>query len=181
MKVKIVMILFSLILLIFGSGITYSLFNSRTNMNNNEQNIAKFVFNTERYDELQFPLIDLNPGDNEEYDFSVSNSDSGVLSNVSIGYQMIIKTYHFVPTIVELYKINDEIEELIMTCDETYPRNDENELMCESPIQELGYSNEELDNYKIKINFPSEYNDALYSDLVDYLNIEIKSWQKTEE
>ena len=106
---------------------------------------------------------------------------SGLLSNVSVEYQMIIKTYHFVPLLIELYKLDGETEELILTCDETYTRNLDNELICNSPIQEMSHSLEKLDNYKIKIEFPEEYNDAMYAGLVDYINIEIKSWQKMEE
>jgi hypothetical protein len=44
----------------------------------------------------------------------------------------------------------------------------------------MGYSVLKLDNYKLKVTFPSQYNGEVYSDLVDYINIEIKSWQKTE-
>jgi hypothetical protein len=73
------------------------------------------------------------------------------------------------------------VEELILTCDETNERNAENELVCTTPIQKMGHSLEKLDNYKLKIMFPSEYNDETYSDLVDYINIDIKSWQITGE
>ena len=106
MKLRILMILSTLILLILGSGITYSLFTSITNLKSMDQNVAKFVFNAERLNELQFPLIDLKPGDIKEYDFAVSNNHSGVLTNVSVSYQMLIKTYHLVPIDIELYIVN---------------------------------------------------------------------------
>ena len=37
---------------------------------------------------------------------------------------------------------------------------------------------ESKNNYKLRISFPEEYNDEIYSNLVDYIDIEIKSWQK---
>jgi hypothetical protein len=177
-KRKILIIIVTLILLLFCSGITYSIFNSNAVLNSSDQAIAKFIFNAESLEQLELPLVDLNPGDNEEYPFSVSNSYSGKISNISVQYQMTIKTYHLVPLVLELYKLNGENEELIMTCDENYTRNEQNELICTTPIQELVHSSEKLDNYKMKVSFPNEYNDEAYSDLVDYINIEIKSWQK---
>lgn len=181
MKRKIFIVIAMLILLIFCSGITYSLFHSSTNLNSNDQDIAKFIFNAKNVDQIELPLIDLNPGDTEEYNFSVSNNQEEKISQVSVNYQLIIKTYHLVPLIIELYKVVDEDEELIMTCDETYTRNAENELICNSPIQELEYSKVQLDNYKLKVKFSDEYTDAAYANLVDYINVEIKSWQKTND
>ncbi|MDD4035913.1 MAG: hypothetical protein PHS45_01125 [Bacilli bacterium] len=181
MKYKVLIVLFVLTLFIFGAGITYSMFYSGATLGSNNQDVAKFIFNTESLDQLQMPLIDLNPGDNEEYLFSVSNNYLGNISDVSVEYHMTIKTYHLVPLIIELYKMDGANEELILTCDETYTRNSQNELICNTPIQEMGHVSEELDNYKLKVNFPSEYNDVVYSDLVDYINIGIESWQKIKE
>jgi hypothetical protein len=177
-KYKILMILIVLIVLVGGFGITYSMFHSNATLSSNDQNIAKFIFNAQSSDQLELPLVDLKPGDNKEYTFSVSNNYSGKISDVSVQYQMTIKTYHLVPLTIELYKLNGETEELISTCDETAERNTENELVCPTPTQEMGHTEESLDNYKLKVGFPSEYNDPTYSDLVDYIDIEIKSSQK---
>lgn len=181
MKYKVVIILCILILPIFCYGLTYSIFRSDANLNSNGQAVAKFIFNAESLDEFQLSLTDLKPGDNKEYPFAVSNNYSGNKSDVTVEYQISIKTYHLVPLTIDLYKLNGETEELLLTCDETYTRNERNELVCTTSIQEMGYSDEELDNYKIKVNFSSEYSDAVYSDLVDYINIDMKSWQKTKD
>ena len=91
---------------------------------------------------------------------------------------MTIKTFHLVPLNIELYKIDGETETLLITCDETFSRNEDNELVCNLPIEELDYLKESKNNYKLRISFPKEYNDEIYSNLVDYIDIEIKSWQK---
>ncbi len=181
MKKKILTIMFIIILLIFSYGITYSIFHSSSTLNSTNQNIAKFIFNASKVNQIELPLIDLYPGDNEEYLFFVSNELSENISNVSIEYQIIIKTYHLIPLIIELYKVNDDIEELVLSCDETYTRNDANELICNGPKEEMEHSASKLDNYKLKITFPEEYDSSLYADLVDYINIEIKSWQKIND
>lgn len=179
MKRRILMILMTLVILIFSFGITYSFFTSNTSLSSTNQNIARFVFNTESLEKLEIPLVDLKPGAEEEYSFSVSNNYLEHTSDVSIKYQLTIKTYHLVPLNIELYKIVDKEEELLLTCDETYSRV-ENQLVCNTTFQTMLHDSVKSDDYKLKISFPSQYNSSVYADLVDYIDIEIKSSQVTE-
>lgn len=179
-KYKILLILFATILLVLGFGLTYSIFNSSATLGAN-QNIAKFIFNTESLDEFQVSLSDLQPGEIVEYPFAISNVSSGKLSDVTVEYQITLKTYHLIPLLIQLYKVEGEDEELVMICDETYDTNELNELVCTSPVQTLGHSATKLDDYKIKVEFLADYNDPIYSNLVDFLNLEIDSWQKVGE
>ena len=174
MKYKILISLFVVMFFIFGIGITYSYFSSDAVLSSVDQRIAKFVFDAETLDRLELPLVDLTPGQTEEYNFSVSNGSSDLLSDVAIEYQLTILTPHFTPLIIELYKGED----LILSCDETYSRNENNELVCNSPVQELSYEEEELDNYTLRVTFDGLYSDESFSNLIDYINIEIKSYQK---
>ena len=173
MKYKVLKILMIMALVVFGLGITYSIFNSNTLAAGN-QKIAKFIFNAEEVDKLSLPITDLKPGYTNDFDFSVSNSKDKKISDVTIEYQMTIKTFHLVPLNIELYKIDGETETLLITCDETFSRNEDNELVCNLPIEELDYLKESKNNYKLRISFPKEYNDEIYSNLVDYIDIEIK-------
>ena len=61
---------------------------------------------------------------------------------------------------------------------EKYSRNIDNALVCNSDVWELDYASAKTDNFKIKILFPSQYNSLEYTDLVDYIDIDISSWQK---
>jgi hypothetical protein len=177
MKYKILKLLIIAALAVFGLGITYSIFSSNTLASGN-QKIAKFIFNAEEVDKLSIPITDLKPGYTNDFDFSVSNSKDEKISDVTIEYQMTIKTFHLVPLNIELYKVDEESETLLITCDETFSRNEDNELVCNLPVEELDYLKETKNNYRLKISFPEEYNDEVYSNLVDYIDIEIKSWQK---
>lgn len=179
MKRKITIIIFILVTLLFGTGITYSIFTSDAKTNTN-QKIATFIFNSQKSDSIEIPLIDIYPSITKEYGFSVTNNTNVETSNVTINYQMIIKTYHFMPLNIKLYKVKDEKEELVMTCDETYSRNEENELVCNSPVQEMEFDQKKQDDYKIVVEFPSNYSEEEYTDLVDYIDLEINSWQKIE-
>lgn len=174
MKYKIVVFLLVIVLFVLGAGMTYSYFNSNATMNNINQRIARFIFEAQTLDNLEIPLIDMVPGQIEEYEFTISNTSDEKISDVSIEYQLTIETPHLIPLIIELYK--DDV--LILSCDETYSRNNNNELVCNTPLQELSNSDEELDEYRLVVTFDSQYNSESYSNLVDYINIEIRSYQK---
>lgn len=176
MKYKILISMFVVMFFIFGIGIAYSSFTSSSELGIVDQKIAKFVFDTETLDRLELPLVGMAPGQSEEYNFSISNSSDDISSDVTISYQLTILTPHFTPLVIELYKE----EELVMTCDESYSRNENNELVCNSSIQELSHEDESIDNYTLKITFDGLYNDESYSNLIDYINIEIKSYQKVQ-
>lgn len=177
MKKKMLLSFIILLLTVFTTGITYSVFTSNILLNSN-QKIAKFVFNTEMLDSLSLPLSGLTPGEEMEYSFEVSNNSKGIKSNITLNYNMIIKTYHFIPTTIKLYRVIDGSEELFMTCDESYTRNDVNELVCNTSTLEMKYSSNEIHEYKLKVSFDSNYSSIEYTDLIDYINIEINSWQK---
>ena len=172
-KLKIIVMLVTSIVLICGSGITYSLFTSSTKAVAN-QKIAKFVFNAAKTDVIELPISNLNPGEKAEYTFQVTNNIDNKRSDVTIKYQMTIKTFHFMPLEISLYKENEETP--LLTCEES-SRNTDNEVVCNTEVQTMDYKLNATDNYKLVIEFPEEFNDDSYTDLVDYIDIEIKSWQ----
>ncbi len=174
MRYKILIGLFIIMFIVFSSGLTYSYFNSEVSYISTDQKLASFIFDTESLDRLELPLIDLTPGETKEYNFSVSNTKSNKTSDVTILYQLTVLTPHFTPLIIEVYKGNN----LIMTCDENYSRNSNNELVCNTQVYELSYSSENVDNYKLRVTFDSRYSDLSYTNLIDYINIEIRSYQK---
>ena len=178
MKKKILLVMILIIFVAFFSGITYSFFNSSAKSKSSNQGIASFIFETKKVDNIELDLSGLVPGDEREYSFSITNAKEEKTSDVTIEYQILIKTYHFIPLTISLYSVDESGEQLIDECDETFGRNEEKELVCNMPIETLQKS--ELGNkiYKLKVIFPENYNDLKYSNLVDYLNIEIESWQK---
>lgn len=182
-KYKILLCLFAISMLLFSSGITYSIFNSGAAATMLNQKIAKFIFNAEKVDFIELPLVDLNPGSVEEYYFSVTNADEKNMSSIAIEYQIVIKTYHFMPLNIELYKIGeDDSLNLLMECGDDNSRNSKNEVVCNSKVQQmLNLNDSSNDRYKIRIEFPEEYNSEEYSNLVDFIDLEINSWQKIKE
>ena len=87
---------------------------------------------------------------------------------------MTILTPHYAPLIIELYKDN----ELVLSCNETYSRNDNNELVCKTDVFELSHEKDEQNGFELKITFDKKYDSEEFANLVDYINLEIKSYQK---
>lgn len=177
MRKRIFIIIFLLIMIILGLGITYSAFTSENKLIIN-QNIASFIFEANQTDHISLALSDLKPGDEISYNFSVSNNktvdDKVNVSHVKVNYEILISTYHFIPLNIELYKGNSPI----MVCNESFNRNDSNEVVCTSEVQEMDFNESITEDYVIKATFDKQYNSEEYSDLVDYIDLEIKSWQK---
>lgn len=173
-RVLIIVVLFCLILCC--SKITYSLFHSENFFSIDDMEIAEFIFETKRTDLIKLNFADLKPGDSQEFTFQVSNTKDNSITNVTTEYRITIKTFHFMPLLIELYKDDD----IIMTCDEKRSRNTDNALVCNSKIYELDHKTKEIANYKIKVSFPKEFNSQEYTELVDYIDLDISSWQKIE-
>jgi hypothetical protein len=156
-------------------GVTYSFFKNENNLFAN-QDIAKFVFEAEETNTISVPLTDINPGDSTSYTFQVANNVDEVASQVTINYQCIIKTYHLMPLEIKLFKTGS-VEELILTCDETFSRDSDNQLVCNSLVQTMDYDVKSSDKYRLDIKFSDQYNNEDYTGLVDYIDIDIRSWQ----
>ena len=107
MKYKTLALLGLFITLVFGSGITYSVFHSNVSAIGNQE-IAQFIFQTEQTNRLELPLVDLKPGDINNFEFAVSNTKASDTSHVTIEYQIIIETYHFMPLNIELYNLEED-------------------------------------------------------------------------
>ena len=87
-KNKIILMLILFCSVVFGTGIAYSSFFSGSELEVEDQKIAKFVFESKRLDHLELNPTSLVPGDTEEYNFSVTNNLKEVLSNVTLNYQI---------------------------------------------------------------------------------------------
>lgn len=185
MKKKIIIILVVLNLLILGVGTTYSTYRSKTTGGLKEFQFAKIIFNNEITNSISLPLNDFMPGNINTYDFQVANNKDGKKSDVNIGYKIYIETLHLIPTTINLYKVEDTNKTNILTCNENNERNSENKIVCITEEEILYYSNESTNNYELEVIFEEKDSNGNswssdYSDLIDFIDIKIDSYQKTE-
>ena len=158
------------------TGITYSLYTSSKDINI-ESSLASFIVDVSKTDNIDIPLSDIKPGAELVYDFSVSNNSKDKTSDVYIIYNITLNTMHLMPLDINLY---DDTGNLVLTCTEENPRNLKNELECKSNDIEMAYDKDIKDNYTLKVKFDPLYSESSYADLVDYINLKVDSYQKTE-
>lgn len=171
MKKKLALIAILLLLIVFGAGMTYSIFSDAA-LANTTSELATFLVDAKLTDQIDIPLEGLNPGDDLDYDFQIVNN-----SDVNINYYLTIKTMHFIPFDITL--VNENGEE-VLVCDESYERNLHNELECKTNEYFMSYNSTKGDKYTIKLKFSNQYNSLEYSSLVDYVVIEVDSYQKID-
>lgn len=185
LKKKIILILILIYILIFGVSTSYSMYVDKTEAKTENLEFAKIIFNNEELDELSLPINNLIPGNSLDYKFKISNNKNGIRSEINIGYYITVETYHIIPTTIRLYS-TDEEEKLVLDCNESnYTRNHENKLVCKTPNFNLNYQTDSINSYKIKITFNDLNNEGKtwsedYSDLIDFIDIKINSWQVVE-
>ncbi len=146
---------------------TYFLF---FNKEQEEQELfATLKYQSENLETIIVPMDTITPGSQNEYDFTVETTKDNIY------YEIIIKTYHFLPTNISLYKVDEkESETLIYICDENFKRNSNNEIVCQT--NELKYIND-ASKYKVKISLDSIYNTPEYLEVIDFIDISINSWE----
>lgn len=178
-KTRLAGILFVLSFIMMGYGLTYSIFNSSVLIQSNNLNVASFIFDSKNLNDFQINLTNMSPGDQIEHDFQVTNNFDNQSSDVSLRYQIAMSTYHFIPLNINIYTIEeDETLTLFLSCHDEEFRGDDNVLLCNSEVRDMKFGEVELHNYKIIIDFLEEFNTEEYANLVDFLDIEINSWQR---
>lgn len=182
-KKKIIIVLLMAYILIFGINTTYSMYKSSSE-SEVKLSFAKIIFNNQELNNLSLTVNNLIPGETIEHQFMVSNSKDGSVSEIDIGYSIIVETFHIIPVNIKLYNTNNE--NLIMECNnDNYNRNTENKLICNTENFKLKYNEETIHNYKLVLSFDElDNNDKVwsseYSDLIDFIDIKINSWQIVE-
>jgi hypothetical protein len=128
----------------------------------------------ERKDSLDITLNDLEPGSVNRYDFSVLNNTNENMSDVSISYNIVLKTGNYMPLDIKLYDSSNNV----LFDSKAGTRTDENELLLKTEDILMPYSENVKDDYSLEVVFPEEYSGEEYSGLVDYINLTIEATQK---
>ena len=170
---KRILIIIIMFMLISVTGITYSLY---TNMIKKEIpiSLASFSVGVERKEALDIELSDLEPGSVNRYDFSVLNNVDENMSDVSILYNIVLKTGNYIPLDIKLYDSSNNIL-FDSSKEKSY---EDNELMLKTEDIIMPYSNSVKNDYVLEVTFPEEYSGEEYSGLVDYINLTIEATQK---
>lgn len=143
-----------------------------------------FYLLKEDYKTMTINLASILPQDNKYiFDFSIGNQDSEEVAEIDLEYELMLRTTTNLPLIYELYmneQYTDEgatniIVENTTNYDEygTYFRT----MTTEKVI--LPYTEGKTNLYQLVITFPANYNEEIYQDIIELLEITVNAEQVT--
>ena len=147
--------------------------------------IAFYLFK-EDYKTMTLNLAELLPQDNVYiYNFSIGNQDGGEMAEVDIDYELTLRTTTNLPLTYELYmneNYTDEGATNIITEDNialddqgTYFRTMKTDKI------NLSYKQGTTNLYQLVIHFSANYNQEIYQDIIELLEINVNAQQVTGE
>lgn len=153
-----------------------SISNSYANMD-----IAFYLFK-EDYKTMTINLASIVPQNNKyNFEFTVGNQDGIETAEIDIEYELTLRTTTNLQLTYELYKNEDETSNIILEnnilADEygTYFRK------MTTKKEFLPYTEGTTNLYKLVINFPENYNQEKYQDIIELLEITVNAKQVVDE
>lgn len=127
---------------------------------------------------ISVPLNDIDPGETKTYNFYVSNfnldNNDNItnISEVTLEYYIFIERSTNLPVNIKLTELGDTNNILTST------RVEDKNTILTTDRYTLTHGSAELKNYVLTIDWPQTYNDENYSNLIEYLIVNIYAEQK---
>lgn len=141
---------------------------------------AYYVLGTEyQYQTIELPTI-IPSDDAYVYTFSIANNKDGKRLETRLEYDLSVRTTTNLPLTYELYMNTDDINNAssIKVSDSVSPDEDGTYFRHITTNKAFfSYLYDEVNYYTLVVNFPSEYNNFKYQDIVDVIEIRIDSRQ----
>lgn len=145
-----------------------------------------FYLLKEDYKTMTTNLDSLLPRDGKYvYEFSIGNQEGNQIAEVDLEYELTLRTTTNLPLTYELYmneQYNTEsatniIKENTVEVDEygTYFRT------IKTDKTTLSYKQGKTNLYQLVINFPANYSEEIYQDIIELLEITVNAQQVTSE
>ncbi len=140
--------------------------------------IAFYLLN-DTYTHQNITLDEMKPGDEKSYTFTVSNTDGTNRSEVTLDYEVLIRTTTNLPLEYELYEVvsgsdTDAVlsSNIVADDDGTYFKE------IKTSSETFDYSSDQTKLYKLKVKYPAAQKDHKYQGFCESIEINILSKQK---
>lgn len=115
-------------------------------------------------------------GQNYRYSVEINNFKDGKVSEVDMEYTMSIRTTTNIPVNYELY-LGDGTTNIIGTKETVQDANGMYFFKFDSHAGNFVHGVSKTDKFTFVVNFPNTYNDALYQDLIETIEITVNAVQ----
>lgn len=178
-RLKIEIVIFLILLAILCLLIPFTLARFRTEARGDAPIDVAFYLLDDTYTHQNITLDEMIPGDEKSYTFSVSNTDGTNRSEVTLEYELLIRTTTNLPLQYELYEVvsgsdtNAVSSSNIVTDDDgTYFRE------IKTSSKTLDYNSDQTKLYKLTVKYPAAQKDHKYQGVCESIEINVLSKQK---
>jgi len=170
-----VLLLCILLVIVSIIGITYSRYESE-GLSNPDIETALYLLK-EEYKSMSICLEDIHPSDVANlYTFSISNNDGKYRAEVNLEYEVEIISTTNLPLEYDVY-IKGTDESVIVT--DVVEQDEDGTYFRKIKLNKrsFSYEKDETDTYVLEVMFDSKYNDISYQDIIESIEINVKSNQ----
>ncbi len=149
---------------------------SSNGKSNAKVDVAYYLLNDKTISE-NINLPEMEPGDTPyEFTFSVANNDGTRRTETAIIYTISIRMTTNLPLRYKLF-INGGTENMFETSEISYDGDMPFKTLTSSN-NEFGISEDQVNTYKLEVEFPAEYKVVDYQGIIELLEIKINAQQK---
>lgn len=139
-----------------------------------------FYLLKEDYQTMNLNLDSILPQDNEyEYYFKIGNQDGEKTADLDLQYSLGVRTTTNLPLTYELYEIGEDSSTTDVVVKNEVKKDEHGTYFRYITTEdvELKYTNPKTIYYKLVVKFPKNYNSISYQDIIELIEISVKSEQ----
>lgn len=172
---KITLLIFLILIILLSIRFTFSSYEGNVD-GKVVSDIAFYLLEAGSYSE-ELKMFEIEPnGNNYIFNIDVSNYKDSIRSDVNLEYELSLVTTTNLPIDYQIYLGDDSTD--IISKREVFQDDDMmyfNRYITSS--RSFSKDRDMIDKYKIIVNFPKEYNDFKYQDILDSVEVVIESKQ----
>ena len=180
LKISIVFMLLVVILIVFMRLDIFTLSRYESSVASSNSLVTAIYLLNDTYQTINVKLPDVIPSNNQyAYTFSVSNYNGDEHSDTNLKYKIHIRTTTNMHINYDLFNTLDIENATSCVTSNNIVRDSYGTIFRHiySDEKRFLYSRDEIEYYTLLFTFPDDYDDYIYSGLVDYIEINVESSQ----
>lgn len=145
-----------------------------------------FYLLKEDYKTMTTNLASLLPQDNAYvFEFTIGNEDAGQIAEVDLQYELTLRTTTNLPLTYELYMNQQHTDEdaINIIAEDNIELDEQGTYfrIMKTEKEQLSYKQGTTNLYQLIVHFPANYNQEIYQDIIEMLEITVDAQQVTGE
>ena len=180
LKISFALIILVIVLMFFLNLDIFTLSRYETKVTSTNKLTTAIYLLKDEYQTISVKLPDVIPSNNQYmYTFSISNYNGTNHSDTNLKYKIHIRTTTNIPIEYDLFNSLDISNANSCIINNTTNPDEDGTIFRHILTDEkkMLYNEDKIEYYTLLFTFPTEYNEYIYSGLVDYIEINVESSQ----